>query len=509
MSPRSGIRLSTHVGFFHFAATAVVGMVCACVGLTRPAFALDNTWTFNGNGNWDEGGKWSLGIPAEGSINAIIDDGDSAVTVTLDSSHSVDSLSLGSNDTLLIQSTSASSVTLTSNTSFTNAGTINVTGTDIQQTFLYLPNPGNDTLTNTGTLNFQVGGGQGSRIFTGDLINNGTVNVDYDAHFNKGSGLYTNTGQLTVVSGATLMIDNGGTLNQNAGGTFTLSGTLQNSGNTFNMNGGTMNFGASALVDSGNFNFLGGNIVGDVKLRNTTFTIGVGTNAEVFQLDDSNILASNVGAGHTINVESTVGNQVTLQSNTSFTNAGTINVTGTDIQTTFLYLPNPGNDTLTNTGTINFQVGGGAGSRVFTGDLINSGTVNVNFETHFNKFNATHTNTGQLTVASGETLTIDNNSTLNQNTGGTFTLSGTLQNSGNTFNMNGGTMNFGASALVESGNFNYLGGNIVGDVKLRNTTFTIGVGTNPETFQLDYTNTLASNVGAGHTINVESTVGNR
>src|SRR5262249_33974606 len=159
-----------------------------------------------------------------------------------------------------------------------------------------------------------------------------------------------------------------------------LSGTLQNSSNTFNMNGGTMNFGANALIDNGIFNYVGGNIVGDVKLRNTTFTIGVGTNPEVFQLDYTNTLASNVGAGHTINIESTVSSQVSLQSNTSFTNAGTINVTGTDIQTTFLYLPNIGNDTLTNTGTINFQVGGGAGGRVFTGDLLNSGIVNVNFD---------------------------------------------------------------------------------------------------------------------------------
>src|SRR6185295_15360079 len=129
-----------------------------------------------------------------------------------------------------------------------------------------------------------------------------------------------------VPSGKTLTISNSGTLNQNTGGTFTLSGTLQNNGSTFNMNGGAMNFGASALVDNGNFNYLGGNIAGDVKLRNTVFTIGVGTAPEVFQLDYNNTLASNVGAGHTINVQSNTGS-VQLQSNSSFTNAGTINVT--------------------------------------------------------------------------------------------------------------------------------------------------------------------------------------
>src|SRR6185295_5228719 len=169
-----------------------------------------------------------------------------------------------------------------------------------------------------------------------------------------------------------------------------------------------MNFAANALVDNGNFNYLGGNIVGDVKLRNTVFTIGVGTAAETFQLDYGNTLASNVGAGHTINVQSNTSS-VSLQSNSSFTNAGTINVTGTDVQTTFLTMGGAvGSDVLTNTGTLNFQVGGGLGARYFSGDLVNSGTVNVNYDATFNKSVGTYTNTGQLNVPSGKTLTITN-----------------------------------------------------------------------------------------------------
>jgi hypothetical protein len=480
-----------------FFTSVAIGLAVAISCFVRPALAVDNTWTFDGDGNWSDAGNWSLNIPADGGVDALIDDGDTAVTVTMDASRTVNSLTLGSNDTLLIQS-GANSVTLTSSASFTNAGTINVTGTDIQTTWLYLPTSGNDTLTNSGTINFQVGAGTGSRTFLGDLVNSGSVSVNYDTTFIKSGGSYTNTGQLTVASGKTLTIANSGMLNQNTGGTFTLDGELENS--TFNMNGGTMNFGASALVDNGNFNYLGGAIAGDVKLRNTTFTIGAGTNPETFQLDYNNTLASDVGAGHIINVQSGAAASVTLQSNASFTNAGTINVTGTDIHTTWLYLPTSGNDTLTNTGTINF--GGTTGSRTFLGDLVSSGAVNVNYDTTFIKSGGSYANTGQLTVASGKTLTIANSGTLNQNTGGTFTLDGELENS--TFNMNGGTMNFGASALVDNGNFNYLGGAIAGDVKLRNTTFTIGAGTNPETFQLDYNNTLASDVGAGHTINVQS-----
>src|SRR3954465_9744244 len=84
----------------YFAAVTIVAALGVCASLIQPAGAVNNTWTFNGNGNWNDGPKWSLGIPAEG-VTAVIDDGDTAVTVTLDSSHSIDGLSLGSNDTLL------------------------------------------------------------------------------------------------------------------------------------------------------------------------------------------------------------------------------------------------------------------------------------------------------------------------------------------------------------------------------------------------------------------------
>ena len=67
--------------------------------------------------------------------------------------------------------------------------------------------PGADKLTNTGTLNFtQTGAGTGSRVFTGDLDNNGAVAISTDAHFNKNGATYNNTGQFTIPSGKTLTI---------------------------------------------------------------------------------------------------------------------------------------------------------------------------------------------------------------------------------------------------------------------------------------------------------------
>src|SRR5215212_1293263 len=102
------------VNFRRYAAVALVGVLCTNVHFIQLASALNNTWTFNGNGNWDDGPKWSLGIPADGSSTiALIDDGDTAVTVTLDTSHTIGELSLGIDDTLLIQSNS-NSATLSS-----------------------------------------------------------------------------------------------------------------------------------------------------------------------------------------------------------------------------------------------------------------------------------------------------------------------------------------------------------------------------------------------------------
>jgi hypothetical protein len=148
MDKRPGFVRILTIRHLRFTVVTIAAAVCASASFVQPAMSANNTWTFNGNGNWDEGFRWSLGIPAEGGVTAIIDDGDSAVTVTLDSSHSIDALSLGSNDTLLLDS-SNNSVTLTSAGSFTNSGTIRFTGTNGNNSSRLTLNSG--TLTNSAT----------------------------------------------------------------------------------------------------------------------------------------------------------------------------------------------------------------------------------------------------------------------------------------------------------------------------------------------------------------------
>ena len=79
-------------------------------------------------------------------------------------------------------------------------------------------------------MNFQVG--PESRTFNGDLVNNGTINVNKDTGFNKSLNTVTNNGLLKVASSATLSITNGGMLTNNSGstltgGTYDIAGVFQ------------------------------------------------------------------------------------------------------------------------------------------------------------------------------------------------------------------------------------------------------------------------------------------
>jgi hypothetical protein len=133
------------------------------------ALALDTTWTFDGDGDWTEASKWNNGEPIDSTYSVFIDDGDSAVSVTLDTSRTIGSLALGVDDILMVQSPPFTPVTFVSN-GLTSDGSIFVTGN-------WTTALATGTLSNsaTGVLHFQQGGG---RTFTGDLVNNGTVVID-------------------------------------------------------------------------------------------------------------------------------------------------------------------------------------------------------------------------------------------------------------------------------------------------------------------------------------------
>lgn len=64
--------------------------------------ATDTTWTYNGDGNWTTPANWDNGEPATVTYNAFVDDGDTAVTVTVNADRAVGNLSIGSDDRVII-----------------------------------------------------------------------------------------------------------------------------------------------------------------------------------------------------------------------------------------------------------------------------------------------------------------------------------------------------------------------------------------------------------------------
>ena len=220
-----------------------LAMVVVAVAITSqlPVYAVDTTWTLNGNGNWNVPGNWSNGEPNGNSFNAFIDDGDSAVTVTLNVNRGIGNLSIGSNDTLRLSDTFDLSIT---GPTVVNNGSISVIGGDVLNfnTDIILTNP---VATFSGTGAIQLGGTFQSRILntavTNELINGGTHTIAGGGQLGVNSMKITNQGLVDAnISGAVLIVDpstsnavNTGTMRATSGGILRLQGgVFTNTGGT-------------------------------------------------------------------------------------------------------------------------------------------------------------------------------------------------------------------------------------------------------------------------------------
>jgi hypothetical protein len=424
-----------------------------------PALAIDTTWIFDGNGNWTESAKWSSGQPTDGTFDVFIDDGDSAAMVTLQTSRSIGSLLIGADDALRIESL-FNSISLSVAGDITNSGGINLAST--QSAALAL---NTNTLTNAanGLLHFQSGG-TGSRTFSGNLTNDGTVTVDRSTAFTKAGAVYLNRGLVSVAASQTLSITGGGTFDQTAG-RLDIDGTMT-------MTGGT-------------FHYIGGTITGAPLISGGTLAIDVNLTAPyAFALEGSSILSladGQVRSGQSLTVRHTsTGTQGTTSAAT-ISNFGSISVAGTSSGVTSL--------TLT-TGRLNNEVGGqlsfqagGTGSRSLLADLTNYGTVVVDQATTLGKTAGDYENNGQFTINASRTLSVTN--------GGVFTQAA-------------GNLNVAGSTNFSGVTLKYFGGTITGTVQMTNSTLQIDpTAGNSGSFVLNGNNTLVGNVQAGHTLTVQ------
>ncbi|NNM29014.1 MAG: hypothetical protein HKO57_05795, partial [Akkermansiaceae bacterium] len=128
-----------------------------------------------------------------------------------------------------------------------------------------------------------------------------------------------------------------------------------------------------------------------------------------------------------------------LSAATSLSNAGTINMstTGSGIVTLAAF-----SGTVTNSGTINALNGGGSGTHRFSIQTLNNaaaGDININRDTEYVDFGGVFSNSGDVAVAAGQTLSFGNSTTFNQD-GGTLDVQGSFLMSTDTFNFNGGTI---------------------------------------------------------------------
>jgi hypothetical protein len=335
---------------------------------------------------------------------------------------------------------------LTATGSFSNAGTIMLSGsgarTDVDAEGLTVANGG--TLTNTGTINCEPAG---THTIAANLINNGTVHVDganttFGLPGDATTNSITNNGTFSIAASATLTLSGGGaqTFTQ-AGGTLDIEGTLtlpvvgpsgSQAGPTCAVTGGTVTGAGSFTLIKGvlTFNDSTDTTGPAFVLDNATLVMGAnGTGKATFAIRNNCTLASgSFAAGQTVDIASYNANfdpsseNAFLTATGSFSNAGTITLSGsgarTDVDAEGLTVANGG--TLTNTGTINCEP---AGTHTLTANLINSGTVTVDTTVGTVTGNYTQTASGVLTATIGGT---DPDTYSHLTISGTVALDGTL-----------------------------------------------------------------------------------
>jgi hypothetical protein len=373
-------------------AIASVGLSVTTNPTTVRAATCDTSWTGTaGDSNWFTPGNWSAGTPTT-TTAACLPTGSSAVHIA-GASAVAGSLSIaaGAALSLDIVGCGPASAFLTLNGDSSNAGVIDLTNMGdacggTAQLIITSPH----TLTSTGAIN-TTGCCRGDRQLTGNVINQGNVNVNFEAaccggntgllHLDGPGSLFDNQGAVNIANGMQAVVSGGGGEEfRNSGGGSVNAGPgcqiCETPGQLIVMAGGTFTEGA-------------GTTTGDHVLLYGGATLHfTGSGSSSFDLrgyQGSNILSGpTIAAGQTVELQLTgcgpgpFSSIATLAN--SMTNAGTINLRNLDNAcggTDQIVIP-PG-DTLTNTGTIN-TTGCCRGDRQLTGNVINQGTVNVNFE---------------------------------------------------------------------------------------------------------------------------------
>lgn len=378
------------------------------------AATCDTTWQGSAFQDWSNAGNWTNGVP-DNTKSACIN-GSGPVEITGESAQAQSLTLSGAELDIQSNSTAPGTLTLSADSSIGAGGSIvlrstctSACGNGASLTI------SSGTLTNNATIAAQAGNDQSTRALNGNITNANGATIDVQAPLEYGAGAagtLDNQGMidllhqqpLTVPYGVpkTVVNDTGGTIDNGGGpGVLTVG-----AGNTFNQAGGTTtpstaNPGDPAVVIDGS------NLGSTLKYT--------GTGVSTVQVRNLVTLNGSLASGQNVvvdGVSSTGCPESLLTSGASFTNAGTITLTGpceSGIKTT--------SGMLTNTGALVAKAGA---NRELRGSLTNQGTLSINAPTAFDGPGATLTQTaGTTTISPSQFLDLTSS-------GGTFLLEGGL-----------------------------------------------------------------------------------
>jgi len=430
------IRVAAAVSLIGVAATAqpVAAIATACTGTTAPT---------SGSGlSWLAVGTWSTNLVPTASDDVCLPAGSEIVEVDITTAAVAKSITIGAGAKLVVKGSGSFSdppTTLTVTNNVTNAGTIQI-GTGTASHAQASLNLTSGTLTNTGTI---VTAGFGNNL-NANLDNqaSGTVNDAFPLGMAKVNGVISNSGTWTV-NGQTDI------------------GNVQ----SFTMAAGTVSGSAIFHVAGGIFDHTGGTVTATTHLENVVLKPeATSGSATVKVVGVSSTLGSNISANDTVVIEGGfVSTDGLLNSSADWVNNGTIRLSSSSASKTAKLLFAAGK-ALTNNGTIETASGSGGNARVISANLINNGTMNINYDTDFVQASATLIqNSGTTTIQKANVLDPDPTLDLTGSAGtfdlaggmlkGTGALTGQLQN-------DGGTVAPGSSpgVLTVTGNFTQAAG---------------------------------------------------
>ena len=418
-------------------------IISLCIASSVASHAQTSTWTNNGDGLFSNAANWDNGSPNGATFDAIIDDGDSAVTVTLDASRTLNNLTLGADDALLFNN----------NTSLTLAGDI--------------ANNGLIQLNSLGNTTSVILSGGGDHILSG----NGIVRLGNSVNQIRGAGTLVNSATHTIEGGGaigtnTIGINNLGLIRANQSGVLmtidpSAAGNLVNTGTLRAENGGSLlltgSGGGSFDNTGGTIEALAGSTVRFTASANITGGTLSTTGDGSLSIDASQVLflTNLTNAG-----DLTIQNNADLRLSGSIVNSGSISTTSAGNPTNIRV--ESGGVTLSGGGTLDFQSvsginGAATGARLTNVDNTISGSGNIGQST------AAITNGAAGVIQAnidGQTLLLDPVATATDG-GVSFINDGILRAS------NGGTL-----LLTGSGGGDFTNNNLIEALDLSSVRFT-------------------------------------